>query len=181
MAQENLYGAFLPLTEVFEIEDLDKIDINSAEFRDFLTRVRNIINNMAMLINIKDTGIYNPTEFVCGQIYYPNPALSSQTDKKPSPRQVFRKVVIFGALPNAGSKTVAHGITFPAANTISFTRIYGASSDLTAGSYIPLPYAAVTDNNNIELKVDNTNVTITTGINRTAWTLTYVVLEYIKE
>jgi len=181
MAIDTRYGAFVPTTESFEIEDLDSIDINSPEFKDFLVRLRQILNNSAMILNIKDTGIYDPEEFVCGQIWFPDPALTSYTARKPTERQVLRKVINFGALPNAGTKNVAHGITFPAPNTYSFTRVYGAATDPTGGSYLPLPFAAITDNNNIELSVDNTNVIVTTGINRAAWTTSYVVLEYIKD
>lgn len=180
MAVDTRVGAFIPIIEVFEIENLKQIDINSPEFKDFLVRLRQIFNNHAMVINIKDTGIYDPTEFVCGQIYFPNPAYTSQTPRKPIERQVYRKVINFGALPNTATKTVAHGITVPASNTFSFTRIYGASTDQTAGSYLPLPYASTTLINNIELSVDNTNISITTGIDRTAWTITYIILEYIK-
>jgi hypothetical protein len=46
--------------------------------------------------------------------------------------------------------------------------------------YIPLPYASPTLVNNIQLSVDATNVTITTGIDYSAYTVTYVILEYIK-
>ena len=39
--------AFIPNTEVFEIEDIDKnIKLNSPEFKAFLVRLRQIINNM---------------------------------------------------------------------------------------------------------------------------------------
>lgn len=181
MAVEERFGAFLPTTEIFEIENLENININSLEYKDFLVRLRQIINNIETTVNIKDTGIYTKTEFVNGQVWFPDPTLTSQTAKKPAERQVFRKVINFGTLPNAGTTNIAHGITFPAANTYSFTRIYGAATDPVGGSYLPLPYASTTLINNIELSVDNTNVSITTGINRTAYTTTYVVLEYIKE
>jgi hypothetical protein len=44
-----------------------------------------------------------------------------------------------------------------------------------------LPYASPTDADNIELSVDVTNVSITTGSDRTGFTTTYIVLEYIKQ
>jgi len=93
MAVDTRYGAFVSLTEIFEIENLGKIDINSPEYRDFLVRLREILNNQAMILNIKDTGIYDPEEFVCGQIWFPDPTLGSSSAKKPTERQVFRKVV----------------------------------------------------------------------------------------
>jgi len=182
MAVIERYGAFIPTTEPFEIENLERnLTINSPEFKDFLVRLRQILNDSALVTNIKDTGIYDPEEFVCGQIWFPDPTLGSSSARKPTERQVFRKVIDFGALPNTATKTVAHGITFPAPNTYSFTRIYAAATDQTGGSYLPIPYASAVAANTIELSVDNTNVSITTGIDRTAWTITYVVLEYIKE
>ncbi len=101
-------------------------------------------------------------------------------------RQVFRKVIAFGALPNAGTKSVAHGIdTLPQDlpnNYIgfSFTRIYATATDPVNELYIPIPYASNVAANVIEINVDATNVNITTASNKTAYTITYVVLEYIK-
>lgn len=89
---------------------------------------------------------------------------------------VFRKVIDFGALPNATTKNVAHNITTNA-NTF-FTRIYGTSKDSGASIYIPLPFAAPIASNAISVVVNATNVSITTGTNRTNFTETYIVLEY---
>lgn len=181
MAIDTKIGSFLPTTQIFDIENLDNIKLNSPEFKDFLVRLRHIINEMSIVINTKETGIYDLTEFVTGQVWFPDPALSSQTSQLPRQRQVFRKSINFGALPNTGTTNVAHGITFPASNTYSFIKIYGAATDQTGGSYLPLPYASPTAANNIELSVDNTNISITTGSDRTAYTICWVVLEYIKE
>lgn len=175
MAVQDNIGAFLSITEIFDIENTNV----SPDMQNFLVRLRRLFDDHATMINLKDTGIYDKSEFVCGQIWYPNPALTSYTAAKPIPRQVYRKVVSFGALPNAGTKNVAHGITFPATNTFTFTRIYGAATDQTAGSYLPLPFAAITDNQNIELSLDNTNVIITTGIDYSSYNAE-IVLEYIK-
>jgi len=181
MPIETRYGPFVPTTNIYDIENLKDININSAEFKDFLVRIRQTINSMSLLLNAKDDGTYTTTEFINGQTFFPDPTLDATTAKVPAPRQVFRKVISFGALPNTATKTAAHGITFPASNTYSFTRIYGTTTDQTAGSYLPIPYASATVANTIELSVDNTNVSITTGIDRTAYTITYVVLEFIKE
>jgi len=81
-------------------------------------------------------------------------------------------------LPNTGTTNVADGITVTA-GTI-FTRIYGVANNQAGTSYLPLPYASPTAASNIELSVNNTNVTIVTGSNRVAYTVTYVVLEFIK-
>jgi hypothetical protein len=89
---------------------------------------------------------------------------------------VLRKVIDFGTLPNATTKNVAHNIT---TNTNTFfTKIYGVSKDPSTPQWIPLPFASTTSANNISLLVNNTNVVITTGVDRTAFTETYIVLEY---
>lgn len=168
-------GSFLPTTEVFESDTLQ--DLNR--------QLTSVINDHALVINQKDTGIYNtdssgaPVDFTNGQTWFPNPSPSSGL-REGIRRNVLRKVVNFGALPNATTKSVAHNIT--TTNTFSFTRIYGCATDPGASTIttaIPIPFASPTLNQNISLTVDATNVNITTGIDRTAFTVCYVVLEWI--
>jgi hypothetical protein len=87
-------------------------------------------------------------------------------------------VVDFGQLPNATAKTVPHGINFTSQFTA--TRIYGASTDPTALQYLSLPYVAIVPANSVEMFIDATNVNIITGSNRSTFTRTTVVIEYIK-
>ena len=170
---------YLPTIQMWDVTEIGNIDISSDEFRELLLRMYQNLNRMAMAVNIKDSAYYDTDEFVNGQKYFPNPAYSSATSQYPVWRQVYRKVVNFGALPNAAAKVVAHGITTTAG--FIFTRMYGCSTDPVApNSYIPLPYASPTLNQNISLQADNTNVTITTAINYSSHVTTYVVLEYIK-
>lgn len=205
MADDSQYGAFIPTTNIYDIENISQIDINSPEFKNLLVRLRQSVNNMALVTNIKDSGYYVLAEFVNGQLFFKDPALTSQTAKSPTYRQVFRKVINFGALPNATSKSVAHGLDMT--STWTFTRIYGTASDTTALTYISIPFstgdsagtgtadlsgvkwsdttAPVTTapgtNDFIGIAVDSTNVVITTGSDRTSYTTCYVILEYIKE
>ena len=166
-------GAFLPTTSVWDVATLSEIDVNSDEFKELLVRLYQNINNIALAVNIRDAGYYDQTEFVNGQLFFPNPALSSTTAQTPTFRQVFRKVINFGALPNSTSKSVAHGIQITSEYT--FTRIYGCASDTVARSYIPLP------SNTTNIVVDATNVTVTTSSNLAAYATTYIILEYIKQ
>lgn len=154
---------------------------NPTDFGSFVptTSGRNIpetLNLMSLVLNTKDTGYYPLTEFINGQLWFPDPALSSSTATAPTYRQVYRKVINTGALPNTGTSSVAHGITITA--TTSFTRIYGAATDPST-TFIPLPYASPVDAENIALYVDAVNVNITTGNDRTGFTTSYVVLEWI--
>jgi hypothetical protein len=131
------------------------------------------LNLMANVLNVKDTGYYNTLEYVCGQLYFPDPAITDQIF-----RQVFRTVIDFGALPNTATKSVAHNLTFTPSTL--FTRIYGTATDTTGITGIPLPYASPTAANNIELSVDATNVNVTAGSNRTNFNKCVIILEYLK-
>lgn len=175
------YGDFVQTTQVWDISNLDLLkegNLKVEDFKEIMVRLYQQIGNIAVSLNKKDTGQYQRSEFVNGQLFFSNPALDSTTVQYPEDRAVLRKVINFGALPNAGTKSVAHGIT--CTTKTSFTRIYACSSDPVGLNYIPIPYASPTLVNNIELNVDATNVNIVTGSNRTAFTITYVVLEFIQ-
>ena len=174
-------GLFVPTTDIFDTSMLEGKDLSSPEFRQFLIVLTQRINEISLQLNLKDTGIYSEQEFVNSQVFFPNPALSSTTAQAPIQRQVFRKVYNFGALPNAGAKTLAHGITVDA--NLTFTRIYGTSSDTTGNEYIPIPFVNVGGTitpGNIEISLDATNIIVTTTGDGTAFDTTYVVVEYIK-
>ncbi len=177
MANRNYVGAFVPTTNVWDPTELYNIDVTSPAFKELMVRLYQNLNQLSLVVNVKDSGMYVDSEFVTSQQYFPNPSLSSGTAQSPVLRQVFRKLVNFGALPNTATKSVAHNIA-PTAS-YSFVKIYGCSTNPST-SYIPLPYASPVLTNNIELNADATNVTITTGSNRSAYTITYVILEYIK-
>lgn len=177
MANRNYYGSFVPTTNVWDVSEIYSTDVTSPAFKELLVRLYQNLNKMALVTNVKDSGMYVDSEFVTSCQYFADPNLSSATAQSPVLRPVFRKVVNFGALPNTATKSVAHGIA-PTAS-FSFTRIYGCSTNPST-SYIPLPYAAPVLVDNIELSADATNVTVKTGSNRTAYTITYIILEYIK-
>lgn len=174
------FGLYVPTTVQIDPQVIRETAVNSPAFKDLLVRLYQEFNNLSGVMNLKDTGYYIEEEFVCGRLYFP--AQSSGPSTNLQFRNVYRKVVDFGALPNTATKSVAHGITIDAVTQpgIRFTHIYGTASDLTAPAYLPLPYASPTLVNNIELSVNATNVVIITGSDRTAFTDTFVVLEYLK-
>ena len=138
-------------------------------------KIRQYLNNIALATNTKDSGIYNSTETITGQQFLPT--FSTQTASNATYRGVLRKVIDFGSLPSASSKTVAHGITFT--NKQSVTKLYAAAT-IPGSSWIPLPFASPTLNLNISLEMDATNIIITTGIDRTAYTRCFVVVEFMS-
>lgn len=138
-------------------------------------KIRQYLNDISTATNSKDSGLYDGVETVTGQRFLPT--FSTDTGANATYRGVLRKVVDFGTLPNATSKTVAHGITFT--SDLSGTRIYGAATS-PGSSFIPIPFASPTLSSNISLTINATTINITTGINRTAFTRCFVVIEWIS-
>jgi hypothetical protein len=133
------------------------------------------LNQIAAATNSKDSGLYNNLDTISGQQFLPIFNANGNTNLEY--RDVIRKVIDFGALPNAGAKSVAHGINVANTN-FSVTRVYAAATQ-PGNSWIPIPFASPTLNLNISLELTATNITITTGINRTAYTRCFVIVEYI--
>jgi len=164
-------GAYVSTTEIFDPTLVNQLDVNSDDFKDFLNKLTRVINDMNLLLDLKDTGYYNITEFVNGQNFFPNPALSSSTPATPIYRNVFRKTINFGPLPNFSTTSVPHGIPVNAPYT--FTRMYGCASN-PGTAFVAIP------NQDIKLTADAVNVTIQTFSAYVGYTTTYVILEYIK-
>lgn len=172
---QNNYGISLTTTFLFDVDDIQELEIK-PEFKETLIRLYMNLNRMLLALNKKENGYYPLNQILSGQQFFPNPSASYL--EQSNYREVFRLVINFGALPNATTKSVPHNIAINAG--VSFTHIYGTATDPVNFNYIPLPYASPTLIDNIELKVDATNVTVITGINRTAFTETYIVLDFMK-
>lgn len=179
MAQFGGYqGSFIPSTNIWDTNELENLDVTKPEFRELLIRLYQNLNLMAQNVNLKDTGYYYPEEFVNGQKFFPNPTSNPTSGLSQSGRQVFRTVVNFGTLPNNTTKSVAHNI--PTNGILTTTRIYATATFPSASVFVPIPYASVFGNN-IELSVDATNVNITTNSDWTMYTITYIIVEYLKQ
>jgi len=152
---------------------------DEAQFKEVLY---NRDYDIANLLNIKENALYDLTEIVTAQLWFT--AGDPQTK-----RQTFRTVVDFGALPNTGTKAVAHNIAGiiavpPGPSTFTFTKIYGCATDPNAAAdpavfAIPLPYVSTTGAP-IELYVTSTNVVVITTSNRSNFTRCVIVVEYLK-
>jgi hypothetical protein len=174
---QNSIGVFVPTTFILDVAQLQSINVTEPAFKELLVRLYENLNRMVLSLNSKTSGVYPTNQTVTGNMYFPVAASTSLVTMPNRP--VTRIVINFGALPNAGTKSVAHGLTINSA--VSFTNIYGTASDPVNFKYIPLPYASTTLNKNIELNVDATNVNVITGIDYSAYTLTYIVLEFLTQ
>lgn len=165
------YNNFIPQSYIFPEEDPQEYDV----------KLRQILSNMATAVNTKDSGLYTDEEVITGQQFLPT--YSTTTASNQNYRDVFRKVIDIGALPNAGTKNVAHNIT--TTQNYSIVKIYGAATDpgvSTITSAIPIPYVNVgTPADGVQLSMNATNISITTTTaNYTGYTRCFVIVEYIK-
>jgi len=191
MADYNLPdSALVPTTQVYDIEEIEGL---SEGLRNFLVQLTSTVNHLSLILNMKDTGYYTLNEFANSQYFYPLEVPAATYNTIQEPRPVYRKVINFGALPNTALKSVAHGIQgiVPSTGlptTFRFTRIYGCATKpgsvappVTA-QFIPIPYVSTNSlAEGIEIDVTATNVRIRTGSDRSAYTSTFVILEYVKE
>jgi hypothetical protein len=168
-------GSFLPVSPLFDVTQIEQMNVNSQEFKELIVRLFLVMNDVIQVTNLKDTAYYLTTEFnTSGQLYAVNNNFLNT-------RPIFRCTIPCGALPAAGTKTIAHGIT-GIGTTYSALKIHGAATDQTAVDFIPLPYVSAAGSaGNLEVSIDTTNVYITTGgTDYSSYTVSYIVFEYVQ-
>lgn len=90
-------------------------------------------------------------------------------------KKIYKKTIDFGALPNATTKSVAHGIT----NLAGVIKIEGVCSAGNSWTTVPLMFNSASATFNTDFYVDETNLNASSGqnvSNRTA----YITLYYTK-
>jgi len=170
-------GSSIPTTQVWDLNDIEDSELKGP-LKELFIRLYQNLNGMAMAVNGKTSGIHHTDEFVTGKLYPPNPTLTSASTTTPIQRPSYSKTIVFGALPNAATKTVAHGLTINAETT--FIQVIGCATDPTNFIGVNIPYASNTANDNIELWADATNINITTTSDWSAYTRCYVFIEFLK-
>lgn len=145
----------LPLTVEYPEED-----------KAFKEKLYVVNQRTASSVNTKIGGLYVPEEKTTGAQYYD----SSNPQKN---KNVYRMTVKFGALPNATTKSVPHNI--PGWNAFyELKQMYGGATDTANLLGIAVP------NDTILLRMDRTDVIITTTANYSNYTLCDIVIEYTK-
>lgn len=89
-------------------------------------------------------------------------------------KTIYRKTVSCGTGPNNTSKSTPHGIS----NLKRVIRYEGYGYD--GSSCIPLPFASISAPASVQIHSDSTNIYITTGVDRSNLTETYMTLWYTK-
>jgi len=138
------------------------------------------LKRMANAVNIREIGWFLDEELLSGKAFIPGSESMQDLSTSQVFRQVLRKVVDFGALPAAGTKSVPHGISFT--DNFTLVQMFAAATDPVAFIAFPIPYADPTGlTNAVALTMDDTNVNITVGVDRSAFTRCFVTIEYLQE
>lgn len=136
--------------------------------QELLERLNKVYEDTATRLNIKQIGIFDLVEFLTGEQW---PVIGNPQQK----RQTFRIIFQIGPIVAGATSTTAHGLT----GITAFTHIYGTA--VTTADFRPIPYASATAvNQQIELKVDTTNITIINGAAAPNIASVFVILEYLK-
>lgn len=86
---------------------------------------------------------------------------------------IYKKTIDIDSLPDTGTKTVAHGIS----NFSQLVKLEGTFTDNTNSA--PLPYSSPAITKNVQVYIDDTNIVIMTGEDRTSYN-GFVTLYYTK-
>lgn len=139
------------------------------EARQFLVEMLKKISNA---VNAREIGWFLDEELLAGKNFIPG------TNNNQAFRSVLRTVVNFGALPNAGTKSVAHNITVDA--NFSLVSMWLSATDPINFVGFSLAYYSIAAGD-IKLSYNATNVVVTTTNNYSAYTTSFIVMEYIQE
>ncbi len=134
---ENLdeIGSFVPTTNIWDVQDIQDINVNSPEFKELIVRLYQNVNLISNVLNTKESAFYLTESFNNSQVWF-KPNSTTADDLRPC----YSLVVDTGAL-GAGLKQVLHNIT-PAA-TWTFTKILGGAVNVAGLLFYPLPKRTV--------------------------------------
>jgi hypothetical protein len=166
-------------SQVFEsyVPVYDAVPERWEEARPFIVEQLKKISNA---VNIREIGWFLDEELLSGKAFIPGLNNASDGGTSQQYRQILRKVIDFGPLPNNTFKAVPHGIAVD--SNFTLIQMWAAATDPTNLVALPIPFAAVPSANTpIQMFMNNTNIFITTSDNRSTYTRCFVFIEYIQE
>lgn len=130
-----------------------------------MNEIKSIVNNNANELNNLFSGnLYSTNETNTYKIWI-------------NGKQIYRKIIITGALPKASNKSIPHNIT----NLETIISLKGIAYNPTADITYTLPHVHPNDvTYQVGLYIYGENIIISTGIDRSAFTQSYVIIEYTK-
>ena len=166
-------------SQVFEsyIPVYDTVPEKWEEAREFLVEQ---LKKLAIATNQREIGLFIDVETLSGQQWIPTTAMSGPGSSNSQQfRTVFRKVIDFGALPAGGNKPIAHGIVFD--TNFTLVNLYLSATDPVNFKAFSLQYWANSVAGSIILNMDASNVNVTVTSNYSAYTRSFIVIEYLLE
>jgi hypothetical protein len=154
-------------------------DAAPKTFEEGLPFIVEQLKKLANAVNAREIGYFLDEELLSGKAFIPGINNASDGGSSQQFRTMLRKVIIFGALPNASTKSVPHGITFDANFTL--IQMFAAATDPVNLIAFPIPYASAGSSDGVALYMDADNVYIVTQMNRSSYTRCFVVIEYLQE
>ncbi|MEN6512265.1 MAG: hypothetical protein ABFD00_10615 [Chloroherpetonaceae bacterium] len=169
LSENQILESFVPV--------YDAVPEKWEDARPFLVEQLKRVSNA---VNVREIGWFLDEELLAGKSFIPGINNISSGYTSQLYRQVLRKVIDFGSLPAAGTKSVAHNISFTNNFTLIFLGAY--ATDPVGFNAIPIPFGDPTAlANNVSLTMDAANINITVGINLSAYTRCFVTIEYLQE
>lgn len=127
------------------IKDLsDQVDINTSDIQD-----------------IKDAEVYSTNEVKTNKVW---------SDGKP----IYRKTFMFGAMPNASTKTINTNIS----NLNRTVKLYGMAFRSSDNRAMTIPDSS--PGNEISCNIGGSDINITTTSDRSSFNDSHIIIEYTK-
>lgn len=159
------FESFLPV--------YDAIPEKWEDSRPFIVEQLKRISNA---VNVREIGFFIDEEVLSGKAFIPTANLTGTSQQF---RQVLRKVIDFGPLPDNATKSVPHEIMYDANFTL--IQLWASATNPVALQSVPIPYVSQNANNEIQIFLDATNVNIVTANIWSAYTRCFVIIEYMQE
>lgn len=90
-------------------------------------------------------------------------------------KHIYKKTISLGALPNATTNSVSHGIS----NLGYVIKTEGAALS-TNGVRIDLPFSSSSGASNVQISVESSDIKIDCATDRSDYTISYITLYYTK-
>lgn len=158
-------------------------NLTADTLSDLILQLESNLNLISEAINSRVIGEYSESELPAGMKFYPRtPAIDGRRSN--ASREVFRKVIDTGALPNNTTKTISHDIDMSGSASVDGTptplfrtiNIYGCATKPNDGNPESFP---IPNPEHAYVTIDGTNIYITTLFDASTFTESHIVIEYI--
>jgi hypothetical protein len=130
------------------------------------------LKKLANAVNVREIGWFLDEELLSGKQFYPGTTHPQQF------RSILRTVIPFGALPAAGSKSVAHNIKIDA--NFRLIDMWLSATDPVNLVGFTLAYYSIAGGD-IKVSYNATDVVVTVASNYSAYSESDIYMEYIQE